>query len=118
MDDFMSHILGAINDHGARAVRLFPPKAQVLIAFADRLATEVVRHNFKLILYTRLTVDIGWRIRHSLAGKGEGGFDRHVSAGYRSMSSGGMEDSRCHSPSCRAEGRRGGVQNECGRCHV
>jgi recyclin-1 len=42
MDDFMSQILGAISEHGARAVRIFPPGAQVLIAFADRLATEVV----------------------------------------------------------------------------
>ncbi|KAF9440703.1 hypothetical protein P691DRAFT_715495, partial [Macrolepiota fuliginosa MF-IS2] len=42
MDDFMSQILEAVNDHGARAVRIFPPRAQVLIAFADRLATEVV----------------------------------------------------------------------------
>ncbi|KAF7762300.1 hypothetical protein Agabi119p4_8893 [Agaricus bisporus var. burnettii] len=42
MDEFMNQILGAISDHGARAVRIFPPGAQVLIAFADRLAIEVV----------------------------------------------------------------------------
>lgn len=43
MDEFMSQILEAISEHGARAVRIFPPPAQVLIAFADRVANEVVR---------------------------------------------------------------------------
>ncbi|KXN81993.1 F-box protein pof6 [Leucoagaricus sp. SymC.cos] len=42
MDDFMSEVLQAISEHGARAVRIFPPAAQVLIAFADRVANEVV----------------------------------------------------------------------------
>ncbi|KAJ3553273.1 hypothetical protein NP233_g12683 [Leucocoprinus birnbaumii] len=42
MDEFMSQILAAVSEHGARAVRIFPPPAQVLIAFADRIANEVV----------------------------------------------------------------------------
>jgi recyclin-1 len=42
MDEFMDVILGAIREHGARAVRVFPPASQVLIQFADRLAIEVV----------------------------------------------------------------------------
>ncbi|KAF5347131.1 hypothetical protein D9756_010961 [Leucocoprinus leucothites] len=42
MDEFMSQILEAISEHGSRAVRIFPPPAQVLIAFADRIANEVV----------------------------------------------------------------------------
>lgn len=42
MDEFMDVILGAIREHGARAVRVFPPASQVLIQFADRLAMEVV----------------------------------------------------------------------------
>lgn len=42
MDEFMSYIVGAIIEHGSRAVRVFPPASQVLIAFADRIAIEVV----------------------------------------------------------------------------
>lgn len=42
MDGFMAHVLGSVKEHGRRAVRVFPPDAGVLIAFADRLATEVV----------------------------------------------------------------------------
>ncbi|KIM77632.1 hypothetical protein PILCRDRAFT_615587 [Piloderma croceum F 1598] len=42
MDDFMAHIFAAIREHGSRAVRVFPPSSQVLLAFADRVANEVV----------------------------------------------------------------------------
>ncbi|KAJ7729685.1 exocyst complex component Sec10-domain-containing protein [Mycena maculata] len=42
MDEFMSAILGAIIEHGSRAVRVFPPASEVLISFADRVATDVV----------------------------------------------------------------------------
>ncbi|KAG6863874.1 hypothetical protein C0991_002501 [Blastosporella zonata] len=42
MDEFMGAVLKAIEEHGARAVRVFPPAAQVLLAFADRVASEVV----------------------------------------------------------------------------
>ena len=42
MDEFMSDVLTSISDHGSCAVRVFPPAAQVLIYFADRLANEVV----------------------------------------------------------------------------
>ncbi|KAF8892825.1 exocyst complex component Sec10-domain-containing protein [Gymnopilus junonius] len=42
MDEFIEDILGAINEHGARAVRVFPPASQVLLLFAERLANEVV----------------------------------------------------------------------------
>src|SRR6266704_79151 len=42
MDEFMSAVLTAIHEHGSRAVHVFPPAAQVLIYFADRLANEVV----------------------------------------------------------------------------
>lgn len=42
MDEFISAILASIIDHGSRAVRVFPPASQVLIAFADRVAIEVV----------------------------------------------------------------------------
>ena len=42
MDKFMAHVIGSVKEHGRRAVRVFPPDAGVLIAFADRLASEVV----------------------------------------------------------------------------
>ncbi|KAI0759399.1 exocyst complex component Sec10-like protein [Trametes elegans] len=42
MDGFLADILSALEEHGARAVRVFPSDANVLISFADRLANEVV----------------------------------------------------------------------------
>nr|GAT58766.1 predicted protein [Mycena chlorophos] len=42
MHDFMDSILGSILEHGARAVRVFPPASGTLIAFCDRVATEIV----------------------------------------------------------------------------
>ncbi|KAJ2925297.1 hypothetical protein H1R20_g11764, partial [Candolleomyces eurysporus] len=42
MDSFMEWVLRAISEHGARAVRIFPPPSQVLLSFADRIANEVV----------------------------------------------------------------------------
>ncbi|KZP28233.1 hypothetical protein FIBSPDRAFT_947817 [Athelia psychrophila] len=41
-DRFLAHVLGALREHGARAVRVFPPRAGVLLAFAERLAGDVV----------------------------------------------------------------------------
>ena len=42
MDAFMSFVLKAIEEHGSRAVRVFPPPSQVLISFAERIAQDVV----------------------------------------------------------------------------
>ena len=42
MDEFMAHIFASIREHGSRAVRVFPPPSQVLLAFADRVVNEVV----------------------------------------------------------------------------
>lgn len=42
MDEFIDDIVAAIQDHGARAVRVFPPASHVLIYFSDRLANDVV----------------------------------------------------------------------------
>ena len=39
----MAFVLDALREHGSRAVRIFPPAAGVLVSFADRIATEVVR---------------------------------------------------------------------------
>lgn len=38
----MGAILNSIIEHGSRAVRVFPPASQVLVGFADRVASEVV----------------------------------------------------------------------------
>lgn len=45
MDEFISEVLGALREDGSRAVRVFPPAAGVLIFFADRIASEVVRRH-------------------------------------------------------------------------
>lgn len=45
MDKFMDDVVAAIQDHGARAVRIFPPASHVLLFFSERLANEVVRCN-------------------------------------------------------------------------
>ena len=42
MDDFMTYILDNLREHGSRAVRVFPAASNVLINFADRIATDVV----------------------------------------------------------------------------
>jgi recyclin-1 len=43
MDAFMNHVLEALNKHGAKAINIFPKEAGVLLNFADRLASDVVR---------------------------------------------------------------------------
>ncbi|KAH7929274.1 hypothetical protein BV22DRAFT_1144106 [Leucogyrophana mollusca] len=50
MDAFMAHVLAALEEHGSRAVRVFPPAAGVLIAFADRVAVEVVGEYISALL--------------------------------------------------------------------
>ncbi|KAG1855634.1 exocyst complex component Sec10-like protein [Suillus subalutaceus] len=42
MDEFMASVIGALEEHGKRAVFVFPPAAGVLIGFAERVANEVV----------------------------------------------------------------------------
>jgi recyclin-1 len=42
MDGFMSHVIGALQRYGALAIRVFPPDSGVLLAFSDKLASEVV----------------------------------------------------------------------------
>ncbi|KAL5639525.1 hypothetical protein ACGC1H_006226 [Rhizoctonia solani] len=42
MDKFMSHVLDAMEKHGALATRVFPPASRVLPSFADRLANDVI----------------------------------------------------------------------------
>lgn len=42
MDDFMNHVVESLTKNGAQAVRVFPRDSKVLLAFAERLANEVV----------------------------------------------------------------------------
>ncbi|KAL4253675.1 Exocyst complex component Sec10-like protein [Abortiporus biennis] len=42
MDGFMNDVVNALRENGSRAVRVFPPEANVLVSFAERLANEVV----------------------------------------------------------------------------
>ncbi|KAF8585654.1 f-box protein pof6 [Ramaria rubella] len=42
MVEFMTHQLDVIREHGSIAVRVFPPSANVLTMFADRISMEVV----------------------------------------------------------------------------
>ncbi|KAG2033348.1 exocyst complex component Sec10-like protein [Suillus americanus] len=42
MDEFMASVIGALEEHGKRAVFVFPPAAGVLVGFAERVANEVV----------------------------------------------------------------------------
>ena len=42
MDKFIGHTVAVIVEHGSRAMRVFPPASHVLVAFADRVANEVV----------------------------------------------------------------------------
>ena len=39
----MASVISALEEHGTRAVLVFPPAAGVLIGFAERVANEVVR---------------------------------------------------------------------------
>lgn len=61
MDEFMAHVFAALREHGSRAVRVFPPSSQVLLAFADRLANEVVRPflHFTIIYLNSKTYQVG-----------------------------------------------------------
>ena len=43
MDSFMTDTLKSVLGHGSLAVRVFPPSSHVLISFAQRVASEVVR---------------------------------------------------------------------------
>lgn len=46
MDEFMKHILDAVQKDGGIAIRVFPAESQVLLAFSERLAVEVVSPAF------------------------------------------------------------------------
>jgi recyclin-1 len=49
MVEFMTHLNEVVLEQGAVAVRIFPPAANVLLFFADRISTEVVSVNDVLL---------------------------------------------------------------------
>lgn len=67
MDAFMVLVLDALREHGSRAVRVFPPAAGVLLSFADRIATEVVRCQTSCIIHVlaQPRVLLGFRIHRT-----------------------------------------------------
>jgi len=42
MHEFITAMNTSLAEDGSRAVRVFPPASEVLIQFADRVATEIV----------------------------------------------------------------------------
>jgi recyclin-1 len=63
MDEFMSLILDAIAEHGSRAVRVFPPASGVLVAFAEKLAGEVVSEYVTSLLTHARQLETGVYLR-------------------------------------------------------
>jgi hypothetical protein len=57
----MASVIRALEEHGKRAVFVFPPAAGVLIGFAERIANEVVssRHVYFSPI-SSLWVRAGW----------------------------------------------------------
>ncbi|KAF9218811.1 hypothetical protein BS17DRAFT_790611 [Gyrodon lividus] len=56
MDGFISRLLAAIQDDGARATRVFPPEAGVLLAFAERVASDVISEYISMLLMRARTI--------------------------------------------------------------
>lgn len=77
MDSFISFVLQAIEEHGSRAVRVFPPTSQVLISFAERIASEVVSLFFPSTfgLCSHVLFQVGEYITALLTRAREGGRD-------------------------------------------
>lgn len=75
MDAFMGHVLRALQEHGTKAVQVFPPEAGVLIAFAQRLAEEVVCRNHFLSLHVIYMCGIDSGIYHNYSGQSQRDFD-------------------------------------------
>ncbi|KAF9239898.1 exocyst complex component Sec10-domain-containing protein [Melanogaster broomeanus] len=56
MDRFMSRVLIAIEDDGGRANRVFPPEAGVSLAFAERVASDVISEYIASVLTRARTI--------------------------------------------------------------
>lgn len=97
MDSFMEWVLRAISEHGARAVRIFPPPSQVLLSFADRIANEVVSAHILFLLVQPSELDIGWGICHIAPLESTRIVYRYLSQVGRCIVPRILEDGRCHS---------------------
>jgi len=102
MDEFMAQILDAIHEHGSRAVRIFPPHAQVLVSFADRLANEVVRQILSHAIYL-FKARLGWRVYHFSIGASQRGLNSCISPGYCCLFQGIVEDGGRYYVRCQGE---------------
>ncbi|CAK5284347.1 unnamed protein product [Mycena citricolor] len=71
MDDFMASVLGAIAEHGSRAVRVFPPASDVLISFCDRIAVDVVSDYITSLLTRAREISNAIFLRATAASFGE-----------------------------------------------
>ncbi|KAH0831046.1 exocyst complex component Sec10-domain-containing protein [Lanmaoa asiatica] len=58
MDGFMSRVLTAIEEDGARAFRVFPRESGVLLAFAERVAGDVISEYISSLLAHARTISI------------------------------------------------------------
>ncbi|KAF9530496.1 f-box protein pof6 [Crepidotus variabilis] len=67
MDEFMDAMAAAIYEHGARAVRVFPPASHVIIQFSDRLANEVVGDYITTLLTHAREISIATYLKSAAA---------------------------------------------------
>ncbi|KAI1790025.1 exocyst complex component Sec10-like protein [Ganoderma leucocontextum] len=67
MDGFIGDILAALEEHGSRAIRVFPAEANVLLSFADRLANEVVGEYISSLLTRAREISNGIFLKASAA---------------------------------------------------
>lgn len=58
MDGFITHVLASISSSGALASRVFPPSAQVLRMFAERVVSDVIGEGYVQPLLQRAR-DVG-----------------------------------------------------------
>ncbi|KAF5392670.1 hypothetical protein D9757_000887 [Collybiopsis confluens] len=94
MDDFMSTVLKALSEHGSRAVRVFLPEAGVLIAFADRVASDVVGEYISSLLTRAREISVDLYLKAAAASFREAWkmVDAILSAGGESVSKTDAED--------------------------
>ncbi|KAJ1024740.1 hypothetical protein NDA16_002780 [Ustilago loliicola] len=58
MDSFMADVLSGLQTDGSLVARVFPPEQQVLLAFASRIANEVVGEYINAVLTKARSIDI------------------------------------------------------------
>jgi hypothetical protein len=109
MDEFMTFVLNAILEHGSRAVRVFPRESGVLIAFAERIAGEVVCVViFLALVHPLLTfVMAGWGVYHDPPHACTGALFvldfsyKSIPPSDGSVVQGGMANGRRHNAGCK-----------------